>query len=200
MDLYFSPTSPYVRKVRVTAIEKGLGGSLNVIPTDTFGDVSALHAANPLGKVPALVTDAGAKIFDSPVICAYLDSLTPAPKLIPEDAGRWAAMTREALCDGILDAAFASVMERRRPEAERSQMWLERWDGGILRALDAAEADIEGYQGPISLAQIALGAALGYLDFRRSELSWRSGRPQLEAWWTAFSERPSMKDTAPPAG
>ena len=156
-----------------------------------------MQAANPLGKVPALVTDEGRAIFDSPVICAYLDSLASEPALIPDGPKRWTVLTNEALCDGILDAALGIVMEGRRPEAQRSPDWLDRWPAAILRSLDAVEAKISGFEGDLTIAQLCLGATLGYLDFRLPDLSWRNGRPNIKAWFDAFSQRESMIETNP---
>ena len=124
MKLFYSPTSPYARKCRALAIEKGIEGRLEIITASPMSNPPALQAANPLGKVPALLLDNGQCIVDSPVICAYLDSLTDAPRLIPADpAARIDALTREALADGIMDAAFAIVMERKRPDQQRSPEW-----------------------------------------------------------------------------
>lgn len=199
MELYFSGTSPYARKVRMVVIEKGLADRVEVIATNPMDDGATLTAANPLGKVPALVTDDGAAIFDSSVICGYLDSLNEAPVLIPAGSARWQVLTAEALTDGMIDAAFATVMEGRRPAEQRSDMWLGRWARAILRSADAVEADLSRFEGPVSLAQIGLGAALGYLDFRLPEMGWRDGRPKTAAWFAAFSQRPAMQETDPEA-
>lgn len=199
MTLFAAHTSPYARKVRMAVIEAGLSDRVETVRIDPYADAAALQDAAPLGKVPALLTEDGRALYDSPVICAYLDALAPAAGLIPDGDRRWEALTREALADGILDAAFATVMERRRPEAQRSEYWLERWRRAILRALDAVEADGAGLEGAGLIAEIATGAALGYLDFRLPELVWREARPQTAAWFARFAERSSMRETAPPA-
>jgi glutathione S-transferase len=197
LKLYYAPTSPYARKVRMVVIEKGLQDRVETVVAIPYEGPPALQAANPLGKVPALVTDDGRAIFDSPVICAYLNSLASEQALIPDGSERWRVLTNEALCDGILDAALGIVMEGRRPEAQRSPDWLDRWPTAILRSLDAVEAKISGFEGDLTIAQLCLGAALGYLDFRLPDLSWRSGRPNTKAWFDAFSRRESMIETNP---
>lgn len=197
MRLYFANTSPYARKARMVILEKGLQDRVETVPQNPFEDSPDLKKANPLGKVPALVTDSGSAIFDSPVICAFLDDLSEETRLIPSDTGRWKVLTGEALADGLLDAAFAIVMERRRPEDQQSPMWLERWETGIQRTVFAVNADLSPFVGDISLAQIALGAALGYLDFRLPDIDWRSSNPSVEAWFSNFATRASMKATDP---
>ncbi len=197
MKLYFANTSPYARKTRMAVIEKGLLDRVEMIFANPFEENPELKAANPLGKVPALVTDEGQAIFDSPVICAYLDSLSPDLALIPSDHWRWDVLAREALTDGILDAAFAIVMERRRPNEQQSQHWFERWTTAIFRSVDAIEADIAGFEGDLDIAQIGLGAALGYVDFRLPDIDWRVGRPMAKAWFDVFSQRASMTETDP---
>lgn len=200
MKLYFANTSPYARKARVVLSEKGLEDRVDAVFQNPFEDSPELTAANPLKRVPALLTDEGRAIFDSPVICAFLDDIGDGPSLIPGDASRWSVLTGEAMTDGILDAAFAIVMERRRDEPQRSEMWLGRWSDAIDRTLDTVEQNLSPFKGDITLTQIGLGCALGYLDFRLPDLAWRPNRPSLEAWYEAFAQRPSMQSTVPPAG
>ncbi len=203
MKLYQSFTSPYARKVRVVIREKGLGGRVEEVEANPFEPSDALQGANPLHRLPALTLDEGEGIdgvmFDSPIICAYLEDLAPEPPLVGTGPERWRALRGEALSDGMLDAAFAIVMERRRPEAEQSKTWQDRWAGQIMRAADVAEAESSLREGPLSIGQIGLGVALGYLDFRLPDLGWREGRPVLAAWYEEFAKRPSMIDTQPPA-
>ncbi len=198
MRLYYAGASPYARKVRVVIAEKGLDHRVEAVRCNPFDDPAELKAANPLIKVPSLVIDDGAVLYDSPVIAEYLDALGPDNRLIP-DAGpaRWEALRRQALGDGLLDAAFSIVMERRRPETERSESWLARWCAAIERSLDAIEAETGRLPDALGIGQIAFGAALGYLDFRLPDLDWRAGRPRAAAWFAAFSERPSMIATRP---
>lgn len=199
MKLFFANTSPYARKVRIAVRELNLLDQVAEVFQNPFEDSPALLASNPLKKVPCLLTDAGEPVFDSPVICAYLASRVHAPELYPEGAARWRVLTAEALADGVLDAAFAIVMERRRPEEQRSDTWLTRWRAAIERGLSAIDAEAAPVAGPVNAAQIALGAALGYMDFRLPDIGWREGRPALAAWYESFAQRPAMRETEPPA-
>jgi len=197
MKLYYAPTSPYARKVRVAIAEKGLMGieQIAVTPFDLPPD---LLAANPLSKVPALVLADGTALYDSPVICEYLDTLGTPNQLIPRTGQpRWTTLTRHALADGILDATFSIAIEiNRRPEHERSPSWISRWTDAINRSLSVLESDSASFDTAISLAHIGAGCALAYLDLRVSTLvDWRKGHPKLAAWQAVFAERPSMKST-----
>jgi glutathione S-transferase len=203
MKLRYSPTSPYVRKVIVVAIETGLDGRIERVPTVTADPASGLARDNPLGKVPVLITDDGTAIYDSPVICEYLDSLHDGRKLIPPaGAGRWTALRRQALADGILDAALLRRLETQRPSAQQSTEWIEKQRGVMVRGLDALEGEAEALADPPTVGEIAVAAALGYVDFRFPEDRWRDRRPKLAAWYEAFAQRPSMTATVPkdPAG
>ena len=191
-----------MRKVAVTAIETGLDDRIERVETNVWDPATDISEANPLGKVPALVTDEGAVLCDSPLICEYLDSLNDGAKLIPA-AGleRWRVLELQALGDGIMDAAVARVIETRmRPEALRWDGWLDRQRGKIAQAAGALERDAAAgrLEGPVTLGGIALGCALAYLDFRFADDNWRDGRPELTGWFEAFAERPSMQATQPP--
>ncbi|MGF1528143.1 MAG: glutathione S-transferase N-terminal domain-containing protein [Candidatus Competibacterales bacterium] len=195
MKLLYSPTSPYARKVRLTALEKGVGERLELVVCNPFENGSTLAAANPLNKVPALILDDGV-LYDSRVICEYLDSLTPEPRLIPElGAQRWSVLCRQALADGVTDAAFAVVMEGRRPAAEQSTPWIERWMANLHRGLKHLEGEVEAFAKAPTLDQLAVASALSYLDLRFAHLSWRDSYPRLGHWLDAFAERPSMAAT-----
>jgi glutathione S-transferase len=204
MKLRYSPTSPYVRKVSVTALELGLDGRIERLPTDTRDPESGHAADNPLGKVPALVTDEGEKLYDSPVICEYLDSLAGGSELFPPAGpARWRALRRQALADGILDAAVLKMLEmKRRPEALRWDGWVRLQGGKIAKALDqlereAAAPDDPPTTDPPTIGEVTVGCALGYLDFRFPEEDWRAARPALATWYEGFSGRPSMRQTEP---
>jgi len=197
MKLYYANTSPYARKARMTVIEKRLQDRVELVFANPFEENADLKSANPLGKVPALVTEEDQTIFDSPVICAYLDSLSTEGQLIPNGPERWEILTLEALTDGVLDAAFAIVMERRRHDHQQSPMWLERWTNAILRSVGAIENNISRFEGGLTMAQIGLGASLGYLQFRLPDLDWRKDSPNTTAWFDVFSHRPSMIETDP---
>jgi glutathione S-transferase len=201
MKLRYSPTSPYVRKVSVTAIELGLAGRIERIPTDTQDRDSGIGEQNPLGKVPALILDDGGVLYDSPVICEYLDSLHDGPKLFPaEGPERWTALRQQALGDGILDAAILRMLEMvRRPEKLRWQGWIAHQTAKVTRALDQFEAESATLADPLTIGHITAGCALGYLDFRVPETDWRDGRPKLAAWYENFTQRPALRETVPQA-
>lgn len=199
MKLRYSPTSPFVRKVLVTAIEVGLEDRIERIPTDTQDPHSDLVDDNPLGKVPALILDDGGVLYDSPVICEYLDGLHEGPRIFP-GAGpeRWRALRQQALGDGILDAAVLRMIEtQRRPEALRWTGWIQHQAGKVARAVNRLEVEAADLQGPLSIGQIAVGCALGYIDFRFAENDWRTAHPRLAAWYGGFAERRSMRETVP---
>lgn len=201
MQLLYSPTSPYVRKVRIVAIEKGLDHRLTLVNASPLADVAPIAAHNPLGKVPTLIRDDGRMLIDSPVICAYLDSLVPVPKLIPEGDARWEALRIEAIADGVMDAAFSLTMEARRPEAQRSSEWIERWSRAIARSLDVLAADAPDWEETFGIGQAATAAALGYLDLRHAPaFAWRDTHPALAAWTALVAVRPSIATTEPPPG
>ncbi len=201
MKLVVSLTSPYARKIRVVLAEKGLPFELEVdIPwlADT-----RVPGYNPLGKVPALVADDGEVWFDSPVIAEYLDTLA-GPALLPAD--RLAALPvrqAEALADGITDAAVAAFLEGMRPAERQDPASIERQLGKISRGLTALEARVAQRKGcageALTIADIAVGCTLGYLDFRFAHLGWRAAHPQLAAWADGLLARPSFTASAPPA-
>lgn len=203
MKLFYHPSSPYVRKVLVTAIEAGLDARIERVAL-TLSPVQPhrqLARYNPLMKVPTLLTEAGVPLFDSRVICEYLDSLHQGPKLLPpEREQRWRVLRLQALADGLLDAAVLCRYEATVRPAEKQ--WAE-WVAGqrvkAMQALDAAEAEMDLLAGPLHLGQIALACALGWLEFRAPIGDIRGTRPALLAWYDAFAARPSMAATAPMA-
>lgn len=198
MKLIYSLTSPYARKVRILLIEQGLDATVEHVIASPLAEPDKVIAANPLGKIPVLLTDTGA-IYDSPVICEYLDSLAGEPLLPASGATRWAILRVQALADGIMDAAFSMVMEQLRPEPERSSQWSERWRAAILRATVDADRDFPKMADRFDLGQIAMAAALGYLGFRLPDIAWQSDAPSLARWWDEAGQRASMLATAPPA-
>lgn len=199
MKLRFSPASPFVRKVSVTLIETGLEDRVERIPTNVWDPATDITEANPLGKIPTLITDDGEALYDSPVICEYLDGLHDGPKLFPADGpARWRALRLQALGDGMADAGVLTRLEGRRPEEFQYDKWVERQTAAIFRAMDTLEADADGLAGDEpTIGHIAVGCALGWVDFRLPDLDWRPDRPALAEWFEAFSERPSMVRTAP---
>lgn len=198
MKLRFSPTSPYVRKVSMTAIETGLQDRIEHVPTNVWDAATDIAQDNPLGKVPALITDGGEVLFDSPVICEFLDSLHDGAKLFPPAGGaRWTALRRQALADGILDAAVGRLLEGRRPEGERSNSWYGRQAKVVNLALDALEAEADELAGDVTIGHLSIACALGYLDFRFSDDLWRTTRPALADWLEDFATRRSVSETIP---
>lgn len=197
MQLIYAKPSPYSRKARVTALEKGLADRIEEIIVSPLEDPATLLEANPLGKVPALRLDDGRCLYDSWVICEYLDSLTPTPRLIPDGAARFDVLRRAALADGVLDAAVTARLELLRPEDRRWVPWTDRQQRAIRRGLAVMEQDVATLGDALTLAHIEFAVALGYLDFRLPELAWRDAHPALAAWQDAFSQRPSMQATVP---
>lgn len=204
MKLIGSLTSPYVRKVRVVMAEKKLDFQLEL--EDVWGRDDILKS-NPLGKVPCLVLDGGEAVFDSRVIVDYLDTLSPVGKLIPPSGReRIEVKTWEALADGLLDAAILARLEATwsgRSEAERSQAWIDRQMSRVhaaLRSMAQGLGDKPWCNGThFTLADIAVGCALGYLDFRFPQVNWREPYPNLAKWHEKLAARQSYIDTAPPA-
>ena len=202
MRLYTSPTTPFGRKTLVLILEAGLSDRIEV--TEVSGnplDPGSLPVSrNPLGKIPALDRDEGPAIYDSRVICRYQDDLAQAG-LYPAAPLLWETLTLEATADGILDAALSMVYENRmRPEGKRFPAWIDAQWAKVSRALDAIESSWMGHlAGPLDMAQIAVGCALGYLDFRLDARHWRDSRPKLAAWSADFAKRPSMLATVPPS-
>jgi glutathione S-transferase len=154
---------------------------------------------NPLGKVPCLVTDDGLALFDSRVICEYLDGLHGGRKMFPAAGpARWTALRRQAEGDGILDAAVLTRYETfLRPEAYRWPEWIEGQRQKFRRALDALEAEAAGFGETVDIGTLTIGCALGYLDFRYAADQWRANRPMLAGWFEKFARRPSMAETGP---
>jgi glutathione S-transferase len=206
MKLYYSPTSPFVRKVLIAAFETGLYERIEKLPVQNSPTQpsDALNQTNPLGKIPTLIADDGLELFDSQVICEYLDTLHRGPKLIPATGpARWKTLRLHALADGVMDAAVLMRYEVwLRPAELRWQDWIQGQTAKIERGLAALERDVAGLDDTgdtIDLGTISLACALGYLDLRFPDMSWRAQRPQLAAWLARFAERPSFQATQPPA-
>lgn len=204
MKLIGSLTSPYVRKVRIVLAEKKLDYKFDV--EDVWAADTSIAASNPLGKVPCLVMEGGEAIFDSRVIVEYVDTLSPVGKLIPlSGRERVEVRTWEALADGLLDAAILARLEATWPgrtEAQRSQAWIDRQLGKMhasLKAMSLGLGDRNWCTGThYSLADIATGCALGYLDFRFPDIDWRDTYPNLARLFDKLAQRQSFADTAPP--
>ena len=207
MKLLTAPASPFGRKVKIVAIEKGVLDRIEVvaIATTPAAPNEALARDNPLAKIPTLVLDDGRALYDSFVICDYLDTLHAGGKVIPAAGGRrWEVLTVHALGNGIADAAilcrYESVL---RPEALRWPDWLRGQMQKVTAGLDWLEANVAtiGKAGAaeVDLGQIAVACALGYLDFRFADLGWRTAHPRLSGWFMEFSQRASMQQTMPSA-
>jgi glutathione S-transferase len=200
MKLLHSPNSPYARKVRMTILEKGLGAKVTLMAANPAGaEAEMVRKANPLGKVPCLILDDGAGLYDSPVICAYLDSLSPSPMLIPAAGpARWEVLRLEALADGIMDAAVSARMESLRPDGQKSADMIAHWHAGIGRGAAQLAAEARLSSQAWDLGHLAAAAAIGYLHLRLPELAAKFIPPSLAVWWDRAQTRASVKDTAPP--
>ena len=199
MKLYSNPASPFARKALVIIHELGL--KVDVVNTTARGNLE-FRSVNPLGKIPALALNDGSVLFDSPVICEYLNhhgggKFFPGNNIFRQHSGRWKSLVLQAMGDGIMDAALARVYEERLRQPEiRSAEIVAYLVGSITTALDALER-VTFAKDP-TIGEVSVGCALGYLDFRlAADLDWRAGRPKLSAWYEKFVEFPSMKATAP---
>ena len=198
MKLFWSSRSPFVRKVMVAAHEVGLADRIRtervvVAANKPNPDVMA---KNPINKIPTLVLDDGSALYDSRVICEYLDTLHDGPRLIPATgAARWTALRRQALADGLMETVVLRLGERGRAKEMQSQSHLESYGLKIAAALDRLERERLEPGGPPDIGEIAIGCALAHLDFRFGAEDWRAGRLQLAAWYAAFAGRPSMRVT-----
>ncbi|EPX86782.1 glutathione S-transferase [Salipiger mucosus] len=201
MQLLKAGPSPFVRKVEVTLHETGQVEDVEVVmvAASPLKADPQLVAANPVGKIPALLRPDAPALYDSRVICRFLDDRAQAG-LYPETRP-WDTLTLEALADGLMDAAVLIIYEERfRPPEKVSMEWIEGQWGKVSRALDALETRwISHLQGRLDIGQIAVACALGYLDFRHEARQWRTGRDSLAAWYARFSERSSMQATRPDA-
>lgn len=201
MKLAYSAASPYVRKVMIVAIETGLDSKIEKLTMAVRPDQpnATLAADNPLMKVPTLVTDDGEKLFDSRVICAYLDSLNQGAKLIPESGpARWKALRLEALGDGITDAGILVRYEMGlRPKELHWKDWIDGQTKKVLQGLDLLESDPTVLSGPLNIGQIAVACGLGWMKFRNVLGDVLATRPKLAAAIAKLEERPSFKATVP---
>ena len=203
MKLIGSPASPYARKVRVVMAEKKL--DYQYVIEDVWAPETSITQSNPLGKVPCLVMEGGEAVFDSRVIVEYLDTLSPVGKLIPAQGRERAEVkTWEALADGLMDAALLARMEviyKGRTEAQRSQAWIDRQISkinAVLQAMSTGLADKPFCSGVhFSLSDVAVGCALGYLDYRFPQIAWRDTYPNLVRLQDKLAQRPSFMETAP---
>jgi glutathione S-transferase len=197
MRLYMSAPSPFVRKCRVVAREKGLAGRIEEVLADPYANDPSLVAANPIVQVPALVDDEGTVWTDSPLICAWLDSIGEGPRLIPQEGEpHWRVRRLEVLADSALEMGVKWVLENRRPENERSPSWIQRWQDGLNRSLDALEAWNPPAE-PLDLGVISTVCMLTWVGFRHPHFGWETGRPNLVALRDRLEQRASFRETHP---
>ena len=199
MKLFITIPSPYARKCRIVAREKGLADRVEEVVVDLYGAAPELAALNPVDQVPCLIAEDGLPLNDSPVICEYLDRLGSGAVLLPE-AGpeRWAVKRIETLGNAALEMGVKWVLEKRRPEGERSPTWMGRWADRMGRCLDGLEAAGLSAE-PLDMGVITAGCVVTWIDFRHPEFDWRIGRPNLVALQAALETRPSFADTRPDA-
>jgi len=196
MRLLTSPASPFARKALACAIARGVEGGIEPVPTNAMASEPALLAANPLSKIPVLILDDGTAVFDSPVICELLDTMGDAPPLMPAAGpARLAVAMRQALADGIMDAAVARRLQAALPQDEGRQAFDARQKGAVTRGLAVLEAaPPEGLE---DVGAIAVACALGYLDYRFPQEPWREAHPRLAAWLATVEARPALARTRP---
>jgi glutathione S-transferase len=203
MKLYYSGASPFVRKVMITAIEAGLDKKLEKAPiaVSPVQPNKDLAKENPLMKLPTLITDDGMPLYDSYVICEYLDSKSKGAKLFPPSGKkRWKALTLHALATGMTEAGLLARYEEvvRKPEGRNAE-WVQGQIAKVNNGLDELERNAKDLKGPINIGQVAVACALGWLEFRKPAGDIRKGRPNLFAWYDKFIQRPSLQATLPKA-
>lgn len=192
MKLYVNRPSPYGRKTMVAALESGLGDRIEVVQVDPWSDPPELLAVTPVGKVPALVLDDGPVLIESTAICAALFEAGGRPQLSSTE--RLDEARRTGLAQALIDAAYGTVIERRRPPEKQWEQWVQRQRRAVDRILETVEAPAADR---FDLGDISLACGLAYLDFRLPQVAWRPVRPELADWLDAVSQRPSMTASAP---
>jgi glutathione S-transferase len=190
MKLFINRPSPYGRKVLVAAYEKNIVPRLEIVSVDPWSDPAELIAASPIGKVPALIMDDETVLADSTLIVSYFDEIGSGDTLFGTD--RFAVLGRVAIAQGLIDAAFATVIERRRPADKQWDGWIARQRRAIDRIVAAVTASRQ-----FDLGDVTLACGLSYLDFRLPDVTWRAARPDLAAWLDDVARRPSMQVSTP---
>ncbi len=196
MKLYYSATSPYVRKVVACALACGNWSQITCIATNPHASPPDLLSANPLSKVPCLVTEDGLALFDSPVICEYLDAVGAGLLFPPAGPARWRALKQQAIGDGIMDAAVLCRLDMARPPEAARDTAMARQKAAIARALDLLQDDPPANH--LDIGSITIACALGYLDLRFADDAWRDGRGKLSQWYAVMEQRPEIAQSAPP--
>lgn len=195
MKLYVTAPSPFARKCRIVAREKGL--VVQEIVADPYANAPELLASNPIVQVPTLIARDGLPITDSPVICEYLDETGEGPRLLPLSGSERLRVKRiETLANAALEMGVKLVLEKRRPESERSPSWISRWTENMGRALDALEA-AELDASRFDMGVLSAGVAVSWVGFRHPDLGWERGRPRLVRLGDAMERRPSFTETRP---
>ena len=199
MKLFHSITSPFVRKVMVCAKELGLEGRLELHKSGAhpINRNAEIVVENPLGQVPTLISNEGLALYDSRVVCEYLDQLGGGGRMFPRDGSRWQALVEQSAGDGLLDAGLLCRYEALRPEDHRSSAWTGGQMEKIISALDQFEKWAPKFGDRVDIGTISIGCALGWFDFRFAGHDWRGGHPALAAWFKTFDARPSMAATRP---
>ncbi len=200
MKLYHNPASPFVRKVRVVAAECGIADQVQLeeLALTPISTPDALQAGNPLGKIPALVLDSGQCLYDSRVICEYLDTEFDGGLFPATGVDRWNALRLQATADGFCDAAVLVRYEGFvRPEDKQWSDWIDAQLQKCRRALDVLEKESSSFGGSCHIGTLSVAIALGYFDFRNPDEQWRTRAPALAAWYEEFSKRPSLQQTQP---
>ncbi|MEO1038295.1 MAG: glutathione S-transferase N-terminal domain-containing protein [Pseudomonadota bacterium] len=198
LTLFNSPTSPYGRKCQALVIEKGLEGQVDTVLLSPTDDPVGLHEANPLGKVPALTRDSRPALFDSPLICEYLDTLNDERWIPTSGESRFLVLRQQALADGLIDLTVGRRIETTRDVDLRYPYWAERWERGIERGLDLLESERNQFERSVDLGALSVAVALSYLDLRHHGLDWRARCPGLAEFSEKWFARDSFKRTAPP--
>ncbi len=200
MKLIYSVASPYARKARAAAIETGLAERIEMQAINPWADPAGYREINPVGKVPALVRDDGPPLYQSNIVCEYLDARGDT-RIFPDPGpDRWTALRQLAAADGILDASVHARMEIMFHEGDAaSQTFVDRQELSVGAALTQLAAEAADLDGPVMMGQIAVACALGYRDFRFADIDWRDAYPKLAAWFTEFAKRPSIETTRPDA-
>lgn len=196
MKLYVTAPSPFARKCRIVAREKGLIDRIEEIMVDPYANTPELLAANPIVQAPTLIAEDGLPVTDSPVICEYLDSIGSGPRLLPDGGGRLRVRRMETLASGALEMGVKLLLEIRRPESERSPSWMARWTDNMARALDALET-ARPDAARLDMGVITAGCAVAWIGFRHPDFDWRAGRPHLVALHQAIEARSSFSETRP---
>ncbi|MEM7256408.1 MAG: glutathione S-transferase [Pseudomonadota bacterium] len=199
MKLFYNPASPFVRKVMVTAIECGLQDQIDIdaLALTPVNPSDSLNAENPLGKIPSLVLDNGDTLFDSRVICEYLNELGHG-SLFPAGEARWDNLRRQAMADGICDAGVLVRYETfARPQEKQWDHWIENQKLKFRRALQVLETDASSFAGKVDIGALSIAIALDYIDFRYADEDWRTECPALAEWHTSISARESLQQTRP---